>query len=222
MSAAEGERIPGVPAPLPPGERVRWQGKPEWRALAVHVFHVRKLAVYFALLLAWRAATAPGEERPVAYFAGGAVMLGACFAAAAGFAALLAWLSARGTTYAITDRRLVMQVGMVLPATVNVPLRRVESAGLRAYRDGTGDLAVRLEGGDRLAYFLLWPHARPWRMNPTEPALRCVRDAHAVAEVLRQAVAECVDEPLPAALPRPAAGREPVREPALGGAAGLA
>lgn len=217
MSAPAGERIRGVPAPLPPGERVRWQGAPEWRALAVHVFHLRKLAIYFALLLAWRAVLATGEARPVAYFAVGAVTLAACFAAAAGMAVLLAVLSARSTTYAITDRRLVMQVGMVLPATVNVPLRQVQSADVRAYRDGTGDLAVRMEGSDRLAYFLLWPHARPWRLNPTEPALRCVPDPHDVGEILRQAVAACVDEPLAVAAPGRAPAREPRREPALAG-----
>lgn len=217
MSAPAGERIAGVDAPLPPGERVRWEGAPEWRALAVHVFHVRKLAVYFALLLAWRAALATGEARPLTYFAVGALTLGACFAAAAGMAVLLAVLAARTTTYAITDRRLVMHVGMVMPATVNVPLKQVESAGIRSYRDGTGDLAVRLEGSDRLAYALLWPHARPWRLNPTEPALRCVRDPAVVGEILREAVAACTGAPLAVAEPRSAPAREPVREPAMAG-----
>jgi hypothetical protein len=83
VSAEAGERIAGVDAPLPPGERVRWEGAPEWRSLAVHVFHVRKLAIYFALLLAWRAALATGEARPLTYFAVGAATLAACFAAAA-------------------------------------------------------------------------------------------------------------------------------------------
>lgn len=217
MSAAA-ERIRGVEAPLPPGERVLWQGAPEWRSLAVHVFHLRKLAVYFALLAAWRAVLSIGEARPLAYFAVGALTLAACFAAAAGIAVLLARLAARTTTYAITDRRLVMHVGMVMPATVNVPLRMVESAGINPRRDGTGDLAVRLEGSDRLAYFLLWPHARPWRFNPTEPALRCVRDPAAVGEVLRGAVAACVDVPLAAAAPAsPGPARTPRREPALAG-----
>jgi hypothetical protein len=215
VSAAAGGRIRGVAASLPAGEQVRWQGAPEWRSLAVHVFHLRKLAVYFGLLVAWRAVLSAGEARPVAYFATGAVTLAACFAAAAGMAVLLAVLSARSTTYAITDRRLVLQVGMVMPATVNVPLSMVESAGVKPYRDGTGDLAVRLEGGDRLAYFLLWPHARPWRFNPTEPALRCIRAPAAVGEVLRQAVAERVGVPLAAAAPAPV--RAPLREPALAG-----
>lgn len=216
MSAPAGDRIRGVEAPLPPGERVRWEGAPSWRSLAVHVFHLRKIALYFAFLLAWRAALATGEARPWAYFAAGALPLVACLAGAAGIAALLALLTARSTTYAITDRRLVLHVGIAVPTTVNVPLKQVASADLKRHRDGTGDLAVRLEGSDRLAYALLWPHARPWRLNPTEPALRGIAAPEAVGEVLRQAVAECVDTPL-ATAPRPAAGRDPVREPALAG-----
>ena len=216
MSAPAGARIRGVEAALPPGERVRWEGAPSWRSLAVHVFHLRKIAVYFGLLLAWRAALAAGEARPWAYFAAGALPLLACLAAAAGLAALFALLTARSTTYAITDRRLVLHVGIAVPTTVNVPLKRIASADLKRYRDGTGDLAVRLEGSDRLAYALLWPHARPWRLNPTEPALRGLADPAGVGEILRQAVAECAETPL-AAAPKPAASRDPLREPALAG-----
>lgn len=220
MSAPAGERIAGVDAPLPPGERVRWEGAPEWRSLAVHVFHVRKLAIYFALLLAWRAALATGEASPLTYFAVGAATLAACFAAAAAVCIGLAVLCARTTTYAITDRRLVMRIGMVVPATVNVPLRQVESAALRDYRGGTGDVAARLEGDDRLAYFLLWPHTRPWRFNPTEPALRCVRDPARVGEILRAAVADCVGEPIAAAERKTEAARKPAPEPVFARSAG--
>lgn len=208
--AREGERIRGVDAALPPGERVRWQGSPEWRALAVHVFHVRKVAVYFALLLAWRAALAAGEPRPLAYFATGAATLAGALAAAVAILCAVAWWCARSTTYAVTDRRLVLHAGMVVPTTLNIPLKHVESASLKTWRDGTGDLALALEGSDRLAYFLLWPHARPWRFNPTQPALRCVADPHSVGAVLRQAVSECVDAPLSAPEREPAPAREPV------------
>ena len=46
----------GLPEPLPPGETVLWQGSPDWLLLARRAFHVRKVAVYFGLLLAWRVA----------------------------------------------------------------------------------------------------------------------------------------------------------------------
>ena len=46
------EAAPGLPEPLPAGERVLWQGKPDWKRLANEAFHVRQVAVYFALMLA--------------------------------------------------------------------------------------------------------------------------------------------------------------------------
>ena len=48
----EWEAAPGLPSDLPPGERVVWQGAPDWKRLAIHAFHVRKVALYFALMLA--------------------------------------------------------------------------------------------------------------------------------------------------------------------------
>lgn len=215
MSAPAGERVRGIDAPLPPGERVRWEGAPAWKSLAVHVFHVRKLAVYFALLVAWRALLAMDEAQPAAFFAAGALTLAAAFAGAAAMAVLLAWLTARTSVYALTDRRLILRVGIVVPATINVPLARVESAALKAYRDGTGDLAVKLDGDDRLAWFLLWPHARPWRVTQPEPALRCIADPSRVGALLREAVAACSAEPIAVAESRDVPSREPMPSPAL-------
>jgi hypothetical protein len=209
-------RIRGIAAPLPAGEQVRWQGSPSARGIAIHVFHLRKLALYFALLAAWRAAAAWDEPSPWAYFGTGALALAICLALLVAVLGGISILCARTTVYAITDRRLVMRVGMVLPATVNIPLRRVESAGLKPHADGTGDVAITLDGTDRLAYFLLWPHARPWHYNPTHPALRCVADPARVGEILRDAVAACAPAPLAVApAPAPARTREPSPVPAL-------
>ena len=43
-----------LPAALPVGERVIWQGKPTFEGLAWRSFHIREVAIYFGLLLAWR------------------------------------------------------------------------------------------------------------------------------------------------------------------------
>ena len=40
-----------LPAPLPVGERVIWQGKPTFKGLALRSFHIREVAIYFGLLL---------------------------------------------------------------------------------------------------------------------------------------------------------------------------
>jgi hypothetical protein len=82
-----------------------------------------------------------------------------------------------------------MRIGVALPLTLNVPFRIIASASLKAYPDGTGDLPVELNGKERVAYVVLWPHARPWRLARTQPMLRCVADASRVAEILARAVA---------------------------------
>ena len=58
----EWEAAPGLPSALPMGERVVWQGAPDWQRLAVHAFHVRKIALYFALMLAIQAINLTAPE----------------------------------------------------------------------------------------------------------------------------------------------------------------
>ena len=57
----EFEAALGLPEPLPRGERLLWQGAPDWRVLAVAAFHIRKLAIYFAAMLAVQAMYLAGE-----------------------------------------------------------------------------------------------------------------------------------------------------------------
>ena len=44
------EPIPGLPAMLPPGEEILWQGAPDWKRLMLSAFHVRGVAGYFGAL----------------------------------------------------------------------------------------------------------------------------------------------------------------------------
>ena len=48
----EFEAAPGLPEALPAGERILWQGSPDWKLLAAEAFHVRRLSLYFALMIA--------------------------------------------------------------------------------------------------------------------------------------------------------------------------
>lgn len=204
----EPARIRGIDEPLPEGEQVLWQGAPAWGSLACHAFHVRKVAIYFAVLVAWRIASglADGET------AGVLAMAGLWFAtlALAGVAVLaaLAWASARTSTYAITSRRVAMRIGVALPMTVNLPLHLIESAALRRYRDGTGDIPLALRGDDRIAWLHLWPHVRPWRLARPQPMLRAVPEAERVARILAEATAAVAEiapvQAQPASHPAPA------------------
>lgn len=178
ISEHDNEPIPGLPGFLPAGEHILWQGSPDWKRLALSAFHVRGIGAYFAVLA-------------VVGLTQGA-WLGAAITVAMGLLglavlALLAWGSARTTLYTLTNKRIVMRIGIALPKCINLPLTLVGSAGLSLHRDGAGDIPLHLLGPQRLGYLALWPHARPWKVAEPQPMLRAVPDAQAVAAMLARA-----------------------------------
>jgi len=188
MREHDWEPVPGLPESLPPGERMLWQGAPSWRTLARRVFHVRKLAFYFAILVAWRSGSLLLDGAGWADAAAAALWMAGLSLAVIGLAALFAWLVARSTVYTITDRRVVLRYGVALPMCLNLPFRRIHAVGLRRHPDGSGDIALTLSAEGRVAYLHLWPHARPWRISRPEPALRGIPDAAGVGEILADAL----------------------------------
>jgi Bacterial PH domain len=196
-------RIRGLAEPLPEGERLLWQGAPEWRILAQRALHVRKVALYFALLVAWRLGAALYDGRSLSAAALSALWMVALAAAAIGLLSLIAWLISRSTVYAITDARVIMRFGVAIAITLNLPLRRIEAAALRANRDGSGDIPLQLGADDRVAYVHLWPHARPRHLSHPQPMLRALPDAAAVAQILAGALAATLAQQ-PATAERPA------------------
>ncbi|WP_083386692.1 photosynthetic complex putative assembly protein PuhB [Magnetospirillum fulvum] len=184
------EMVPGLPGPLPQGERLLWQGSPSWWQLTSRAFHFGWLAAYFGVLAAWRVAStiADGGGALDATFAGGLMVVGGL--AAAWVLIMIGWSSARATTYSITNRRVVISHGVALPLSVNLPFGMIESAELKTYSDGTGDISLSLNGDQHLAYLVLWPHARPWRFSKVEPTLRAVPGAVAIARILGAALVE--------------------------------
>lgn len=187
MIEYEAEPIPGLPGVPPKGERILWQGSPEWRMLARTAFHSRAIAIYFAVLTVVATASAlPYSSQGAAAFVGVAGTIGTGLIAL-GLLNLLAWASARTTIYTITDARVVMRFGIALPKCVNLPLALIAAADLRAHADGSGDLPLALLGPQPLGYASYWPHARPGCYAAPQPMLRAVPDAAAVAALLARA-----------------------------------
>ena len=186
----------GLPECLPPSEAKRWQGSPDAWQVTRRVFHWNKLALYFAVIVAWRVATLLGDGAGRAEIASSMVRLVPLFALCLALLALLGWLTARTTVYTLTDRRVVMRVGVVLTVTFNLPLRRIEAARLHALPGGAGDIALVLNAEDRIGYIHLWPHARPWHFSRTEPMLRALPDAPAVAALLADALQQSLVTPV--------------------------
>lgn len=177
----------GLPEKLPRDEQILWQGSPDWRAMAVRAFHLRKVAVYFALMLALRGSVALAEGATALDALLKVLWLLPLALLGGGLLALIAWLSARGTVYTLTSKRVVMRIGIVLTVTYNLPLKRIAAADLALMPSGHGDIALALQKGDRIAWLQLWPHARPWRLARPEPALRAVPEAAQVAQRLTAA-----------------------------------
>jgi hypothetical protein len=193
----EFEAAPGLPEPLPAGERLLWQGSPDWRRLALSPFHVRKLAIYFGVIVLARGAVMLGDAGSVVSALIAMLWLLPFVAFALGTLLALAWMTGRTTIYTITDRRVVMRIGIVLTVTYNLPFKHIAGAGLRVYRDGRGDIPLQLAAGDRIAWLQLWPHARPWKVAQPEPMLRAVPEAQRVADLLANAWALASGAALP-------------------------
>ncbi|MBX9965008.1 MAG: PH domain-containing protein [Burkholderiales bacterium] len=179
----------GLPEPLPQGERVLWEGAPDWRDLALHVFHARKVAIYFALLLTWRVGVHLADGESVGAALTGSIALVLLGALAVGLLCSIAWFTARTARYAVTSERVIMRIGIVLTVTFNLPFKAIAAADLRLRRDGSGDIPLTLAGSDRIAYLNLWPHARPWQVKRPQPMLRGLPDAERVAAILARALA---------------------------------
>lgn len=202
----EFEAAHGLPEALPAGETLLWQGSPDAKLIAVQALHIRKVAVYFALLLAWRLASDLYDGAGLGAALRGCLGMLAPITLGLSLLAGMAWLIARTSVYTLTDARVVLRIGVVLSITFNLPLRRIVSADLRQRTD-SGEIALTLAGEDRIAYPHLWPHARAWHLRQPQPMLRALpaAQAAAVAAQLAQALraahaqepADALAQPLP-------------------------
>ncbi len=175
----ENEPIPGLPGNLPPGERILWQGKPEWRSLARTAFHTRLIAVYFAVLFGFASVSAMIDGGYI-----GVMMTAILGVVGVALLHLLAWGTARATVYTLTDRRVVLRVGIALPKCINLPLTLIGNVDLNLHADGHGDVALDVRAQQKMGYLTLWPHARAWHVASPQPMFRAVPDAATVGALV--------------------------------------
>jgi len=183
----EFEAAPGLPEKLPAGEHILWQGAPAWRSLGVSAFGLRTVAVY--LLVMWLLQFAhlwdQGSSAPdMAKYLG---ISASCAALAWAMLAGFTYLVSSTTLYTLTNRRVVMRIGVVLGLTLNLPYRKIAGASLKPLARGTGDLALQIAADSHIAYLHLWPHARPWHFKAPQPTLRSIPQAETVSALLLQA-----------------------------------
>jgi hypothetical protein len=109
---------------------------------------------------------------------------------------------------------VVLRFGVAIPMAFNLPFRQIKTAGLRRHADGSGDIPLKLMGVERIAYVVLWPHARPWHFAPAEPMLRAIANPARVAEILAGALAADAGTRTEAAPETPASPGSPDRSQA--------
>jgi hypothetical protein len=158
----------------------------------LQAFHVRKVSLYFGLLIMFRVVyvISAGDPLSVALMSGS--WLAMLSAMAMGILATLAWLYSRSTVYSITDRRVVIRFGVAVPIAVNIPFKVIESAGLRRHGNGIGDIPLVLGSGQSVNYLIMWPNVRPWRFFDAQPMFRCIADVDTAADVLASALRDAV------------------------------
>lgn len=173
---------------LPEGEKLIWKGGPAFWPLAREAFHVRGVALYFVILMAWRFAAALSDGQSAL----DALSYAAALLPLAGIAMTLlvwlAWMSARNTSYAVTTKRVLIKSGVALTGTLNIPLRYIVNAGMRIHKDGSGDFPLTIEKSERIAWLIAWPNVRPWHISHPEPMLRGVADPAPLADALAKAL----------------------------------
>ncbi|MCU0626349.1 MAG: PH domain-containing protein, partial [Gemmatimonadaceae bacterium] len=170
VAASAAQYLEGISEALPDGERVRWRGRPRAGLIARHVLRVRAVALYLGLMLGLSALTAWGQLAGPD-LARVLVLPVLLVTIALGVTLLFAWLHARYSTYVITDRRVVMQVGIAIDMSINIPLRVVESADVVRYGDGSAAIALTLLPDFKIAWLALWPHAKTLEFQRPRPML---------------------------------------------------
>ena len=183
------EPMPGLPAKLPDGERLLWQGSPEWKSLALRAYHIRKIAIYFGALEAWRVAYGVYNGHAMPDLVLSCAFLAVLGGLAIGVLSLLAYFNARSTVYSITSRRVLLRHGVAVPLTMNLPFKLIDDASLKTFKDGTGDIALRLPLRERIGYLITWPHLRPGKITRPQPSMRAIADPTEAAGILAAALA---------------------------------
>jgi hypothetical protein len=183
------EPVPGLPARLPEGEIILWQGAPSSAQVSRRIMKTRWIAGYFALLVIWNVSAGIYDGRTVSeiLFSSGALAILSTLAIA--LLEAFAWGVQKTTMYTITNKRVVMRIGVALSATFNLPFTRIVSADMREDKNGAGDIALTLAPGDKLSWLVFWPHVRGFNKGALMPQMICLKDVAIAGNVLSAALA---------------------------------
>ena len=173
----------GFPESLPTSEKVLWQGSPCAWLIARRIFFLPHLFFYFlmfsCLALIVNSDVLTLKDLFVKFLSYMSLGMVAIFILLA-----ISFFISSTTMYSITDKRVVMRIGIVLNLSLNIPFSKIETAELKAYPDKSGDISFNLVPDNKIAYLHLWPHCRPWFFSSPRPRLSCLKDVEVIASCL--------------------------------------
>ena len=173
----------GFPEALPTSEKVLWQGKPCARLIAKRIFFLPYLFFYF-LALSLLSLVVDSEIVTIHSFFVNFLSYMSLGLVAIFLLLSISFLISSTTVYSITDKRIVMRIGIVLNLSLNIPFSKIQSAEAKEYSDNSGDISIELTPENKIAYLHLWPHCRPWFLSSPRPRLSCLKDVETVAHFL--------------------------------------
>ncbi len=189
------EPTPGLPERLPAGENLLWQGAPEPGGLTRRAMGLRGVAIYFAAMLCLQAGLGFNAGQDAGGIAFGLAISAAIALVGLGLLYSIGRASARAALFTITDKRVVMRVGIALPMTINIPFTVIEGLARQVHSDGTEDLVLSIIKPHRLSYVALWPHLRVSHVLNPKPMLRALPQSEGVAQLLARALAASAGQP---------------------------
>ena len=173
----------GFPESLPASEKVLWQVSPCAWLIARRIFFLPHLFFYFlmfsCLALIVNSDVLTLKDLFVKFLSYMSLGMVAIFILLA-----ISFFISSTTIYSITDKRVVMRIGIVLNLSLNIPFSKIETAAWKEYPDKSGDISLNLVPDNKIAYLHLWPHCRPWFFSSPRPRLSCLKDVGVVASHL--------------------------------------
>ena len=188
------EPVEGLPERPPEGEKILWQGRPDWWALSKDALNLWWVMGYFVLLGAWRFVSLV-DQRPLMEVIALTVPFLIAGLIVCALLMIVAYVQARTTVYTVTNRRVAMRIGAALTVTLNLPYTQIVNASLQMRRGGRGTIAFEVPDDVKLGYLTCWPHVRPWRV-PAQPALRCIPEAEKIAAMISDAAEARIAAPV--------------------------
>lgn len=176
----------GLPESLPKDEKILWQGSPVFASLVNKVFFLRLITIYFIFLLGFALYwdfQKVGQSDALINFLANILLSGFSLAALT----LLAYLTSSTAVYTLTNKRVVMRIGIVLTLTFNIPFNQILASDFKKHPDGSGDISFRIDPSTKIAFIHLWPHCRFKSFAHPEPALKCIENVDDVAVLVHEA-----------------------------------